>query len=198
MNHRIECQCGKLKGDLDQHAWVNHAVCFCADCQAFAHFLGRADQLLDAQGGSSVLQTQPRHLRFSEGVEHLACMRLTDNGMLRWYSSCCQTPIGNTLATPKVSFIGLITDCLKLTPVELEQAFGPVRMQVNTGSAKGEPKPPRHGLLAGMLRVAGLILRARLNGSYRQTAFFDATTGQPIKAPKVLSPVQWQRLRQAL
>ena len=46
----VRCECGKLRGmatDLEP-ASVNRAVCYCDDCQSFAHFLGRADDVLDA------------------------------------------------------------------------------------------------------------------------------------------------------
>lgn len=41
-----------------------------------------------------------------QAAENLACLRLTDKGLLRWYSTCCQTPIGNTSANWKISFVG--------------------------------------------------------------------------------------------
>src|SRR5271165_2181914 len=110
MNHLLKCRCGTLKGSVGQSARVNRCICYCRDCQAFAHFLGRADETLDAQGGTDIVQTLPATIAFTQGVDALACMRLTENGLLRWYSACCSTPIGNTLANYKISFIGLVHD----------------------------------------------------------------------------------------
>ena len=108
MSHPLQCRCGTLKGSVESPKSGNRVICYCNDCQAFAYCLGRADDVLDERGGSDVIQILPKNITFTQGVEALACMRLTDKGLLRWYASCCNTPIGNTLATPKMSFIGLL------------------------------------------------------------------------------------------
>ena len=95
MTYSIRCKCGKLKGKFKQTTDINKCVCYCADCQAFAHFLNR-NEILDKLGGTNILQTIPKNVTFTEGTENLACMRLTPNGLLRWYAACCNTPIGNT------------------------------------------------------------------------------------------------------
>jgi hypothetical protein len=97
MIHLLQCRCGTLKGHVSRSHVANRCVCYCRDCQAFAHFLGRADEILDASGGTDVIQTRAANVVFTEGKEALACMRLTPNGLLRWYSTCCNTPIGNTV-----------------------------------------------------------------------------------------------------
>ena len=104
MSHPIQCRCGTLKGYVDRLRGANYCVCYCRDCQAFAHFLGRAGEILDARGGTAVVQTPAANVTFTSGREALACMRLTPNGLLRWYSTCCNTPVGNTLANSKVLF----------------------------------------------------------------------------------------------
>lgn len=188
MTHPIRCSCGKLKGTLTLTQRVNRGICYCADCQAFARYLRRAEQILDRSGGTDIIQTTPQNVTFTEGIEHLACMRLTPNGLLRWYASCCNTPIGNTLANYKLSFVGLVHNCLESAPVSLDEAFGPIRMQVNTRSALGEPKPEPFGFLRGFWRIASMLLKARLDGSYKRTPFFTPGSSTPIVEPKVLSP----------
>lgn len=188
MTHPIRCSCGKLEGTLAQTHRVNRGICYCADCQAFARYLRRAEQILDRSGGTDIIQTTPSNVTFTDGIEHLACMRLTPNGLLRWYASCCNTPIGNTLANYKLSFVGLVHSCLESAPMSLDEAFGPIRMQVNTRSALGEPKPEAFGFARGALRIAGMLLKARLDGSYKRTPFFIPGSGTPIVEPKVLSP----------
>ncbi|PSB55739.1 hypothetical protein C7B77_14070 [Chamaesiphon polymorphus CCALA 037] len=187
MTHSIRCNCGKLKGTLKRTQDVNRCVCYCADCQAFARFLKREDDILDEFGGTSIIQTIPKHIDFSEGTEHLACIRLTENGLLRWYAACCNTPIGNTSPNFKLSFIGLIHNCLSSDRVSLDDAFGTIRMHVSTQAAIGEHKPKSTGLLAGTLRVFGMVLRSRLNGSYKQNPFFIPGTGTPVVTPQVLN-----------
>ena len=96
MSHPLQCRCGTLKGVIANPRSGNRVVCYCRDCQAFAYFLGREADVLDELGGSEVVQILPRNLTFTQGVETLACLRLTENGLLRWYAACCSTPIGNT------------------------------------------------------------------------------------------------------
>ena len=198
MNHPLQCQCGTLKGYVTLPGSVNRAVCYCRDCQAFAHFLGRANEILDSKGGSDVVQTSPAHVTLTEGVEMLACMRLTENGLVRWYARCCNTPIGNTLANYKVSFVGLIHSCLDNGGKSLEDSFGPVRMWVNTKAAKGEVRSSALAATGGIMRILWMLLRARLNGSYKRTAFFSSQSGAPVATPKVLSREERDRLMQAV
>jgi hypothetical protein len=198
MSHPIQCRCGTLKGHVSRSHGVNRCVCYCRDCQAFARFLGRADEILDASGGTDVIQTRAANVVFTAGSESLACMRLTPNGMLRWYSTCCKTPIGNTVANPKVSFVGLVHTCLEGTGPTLDASFGPVRAYVNTQSAKGGGKSSPLALIAVILRVMGIVARARVDGSYKRSPFFAGGTGAPIVAPKVLSPGERDQLMSAV
>ncbi|MEP7245903.1 MAG: DUF6151 family protein, partial [Gammaproteobacteria bacterium] len=137
MSHPLQCRCGTVKGAVENPRGAHRVICYCKDCQAFAHFLGRADDVLDERGGSDIVQVLPRNITFTQGIEALACMRLTQKGLVRWYTSCCKTPVGNTLATPKVSFIGLVHSCLDNPGKPLDEAFGPIRACVNTKGAKG-------------------------------------------------------------
>ena len=187
MNHPLQCQCGALKGFVAQPRSANRAVCYCKDCQAFAHFLGRVDEILDERGGSDVIQTLPKNVTFTHGIEALACMRLSPKGLLRWYASCCNTPIGNTLASSKMSFIGLVHTCLENSGKPLNDSFGPVRARVGTESAKGDPKPKTAGLPTMILWFIRTTLKSRINGDYKRSPFFAADTGAPIVTPRVLS-----------
>jgi hypothetical protein len=192
MSHSLKCRCGRVKGVIADAVVANHVLCYCRDCQAFAHFLGCANEVLDERGGSKVVQVMPKHVTFSQGTDALACMRLTPKGLLRWYASCCKTPIGNTLATPKLSFVGLVHSCL-----ENPTGFGPVRVWVNTKSAKGEPKPKQVGVGTMLGWFFGNALKARFNGDYKHTPFFRAD-GTPIVTPQVLSDEEHARLMRAV
>jgi hypothetical protein len=117
----------------------------------------------------------------------LACIRLRPKGLLRWYARCCRTPIGNTLATPKLSFVGLLHSCLGPDHESLDEVFGPVTARVHTDGARGDPKPPVEGtgkIIGWFIRTT---LRARLNGDYRRTPLFRPGSSEPIAVPHVLS-----------
>jgi hypothetical protein len=84
------------------------------------------------------------------------------------------------LATPRMSFIGLLHSCVEPADKPLDDAFGEVRGWVNTKSAKGSPKPRqvvgpptlgRDGAfdyeVGSVMRVQSESVRAAF--SYRQT-----------------------------
>jgi hypothetical protein len=117
--------------------------------------------------------------------------------MLRWYASCCRTPVGNCMPTSKVALVGLVDTCLHTDERGLDDAFGPVQAVLNGKSAQGNPKPKDSGLLLAILRVLGTITTARINGSYRNTPFFSAD-GKPVVRPKVLSAAELETVRAAV
>jgi hypothetical protein len=187
MNHPLQCQCGTIKGAVGEPRNANRVVCYCKDCQAFAYFLGRETDVLDERGGSDVIQVSPRNVTFTEGIAALACMRLTEKGLLRWYASCCHTPIGNTMASPGLSFVGLVHSCLQGGEKRLDDAFGPVRAWIYTDRATGNPKPKQAGLPSTIFWFLGTTLKDRVSGGYKRTPFFRADTGAPVVTPRVLS-----------
>ena len=198
MNHPLRCRCGTLKGYVSHPEKVSRGVCYCRDCQAFAHFLGTTGDILDGMGGTDIVATLPKYVTFTQGVDALACMSLTETGMLRWYASCCNTPIGNTPRDFKVSHVGLIHTCLEDPPRTLESSFGPVRMRVNTKHAKGKPKLMPISTIASVLRFMSSLIRARLDGSYKSTPFFDPDRGTPFVPPKVLTSSERERVMNAV
>jgi hypothetical protein len=82
MDAELQCRCGEVRGRLTGASprTVNRMVCYCDDCQAFLHHLGRAD-LLDAHGGTDVVQVAPSSLSFQQGTARIACLRLTARGL---------------------------------------------------------------------------------------------------------------------
>ena len=190
----IRCFCGAVRGvirDISGNRG-NRLVCYCDDCQSFAHFLGRADQVLDSHGGTDIFQMSPARLQITQGAEHLACMRLTAKGLFRWYTDCCKTPIGNTPPTRHLPLVGLIHCCTDLAANgRLRDAvLGPVRARVFGRFAKGDRTAPDahdRAPVSMFLHLAGFLLMARLRGDHKRSPFFDARTGEPIATPRVLS-----------
>jgi len=153
--------------------------------------LGRAPETLDAQGGTDVIQTLPARLTFTAGREVLACVRLSEKGLVRWYARCCNTPVGNTLIDYRISFIGLVHTCLQTPEKSLDSSFGPVRMWSFTKSAKGgDVKSNPLAMMGGILRLVGMVGRARITGTYKRTPLFSPDTGAPIATPKILSAAE--------
>jgi hypothetical protein len=197
MTQALRCQCGKLRGQISRPELGLRAVCYCKDCQMFAKYLVKSAEVLDEDGGTDVVGIEPRHLSFTEGVEHLACLSLTDKGLLRWYASCCKTPIANTPRNFKIAHAGVIHACLDSGPQSMSQTFGPVRLRVNTKGAKGKIEPSKHTFgIIGRHLVA--LVRRRVNGDFRLTPFFNIDNGAPISQPRVLDRDEWAHLRRSL
>lgn len=177
---------------------MTRAVCYCRDCQAYAHALGNPGQVLDPQGGTDIVATLQQHLRFTEGTETLACLSLTEKGLLRWYASCCSTPIGNTARDPKLSYLGLVHSCLAPDSAALNAAFGPSNIAISTQQAKGQVKSSALAMLTGTAHIIGTVLWARINGSWKRSPLFRQPDSQPVVTPRVLSPEELARARSAV
>lgn len=197
MNHPLRCRCGTLKGHVHRPEKATRLVCYCKDCQAFAHFLGRPGDVLDGMGGTDIVATRAEFVTFTEGADALACMSLSEKGLLRWYAHCCNTPIANTPRDYKLPHVGLIHACLANPSQTLESSFGPVRMHTGRKSAHGQPpSTPVSGTVA-LLRIFASLIPARLNGSYRHTPFFAPELGTPVVQPKVLTRAEREQVTNA-
>jgi len=129
----LQCRCGKVRGRALEVSpkTVNRVVCYCRDCRALLRWLDRAD-LLDAAGGSDIVQLARARVRFEEGMGEVRCMRLSDKGLHRFYAGCCNTPVGNTV--PRVPFLG-VARALFATD-DLDALAGrAVRVQVRSATA---------------------------------------------------------------
>jgi hypothetical protein len=169
---RLSCRCGKIGGRLTgiDPDIGTHVRCHCDDCRrANAHFgiPGTREE------GVGLWQTTPDRVKIDEGAVHLRLMRLTGKGVLRWYAGCCDTPLFNTMGTPKLPFVGVLTDRLEAT-----EPLGPI---IAEGFVEGTGGKSRH-VHGG--RVVGRFLRrtvaARLSGRWKETPFFDPVTSEPM------------------
>jgi len=194
MNLPLRCHCGSLQGQVDTHHAYGRAACYCRDCQAYAKFLGREADVLNPQGGTEIVAMLPACVRFTAGDEHLACMSLSPGGILRWYAACCRTPIGNTPRNPKVAYLGLLPACLPCSSKELEHAFGPSKIALNTAAARGKVSATPLATTLGVVRIMKNVLGARLSGRYRASPFFHAESGTPVRQVQVLTAAQRQAM----
>ena len=198
----VRCACGKLEGVVDEFSpkTGKRVVCYCDDCQLFQHYLGHADRVLDAHGGTDIVQFSPAMLRITAGKEHLACMRLRPGGTARWYAACCRTPIGNTLATAALPFVGLITACLDPAAGDrtLDDVLGPVRAGLQGRFARGnrdEIDAHNTAPISMMWGFMGRAIGRRLRGDHKRTPFFDAKTGALVVEPIQLDKAALAELR---
>lgn len=183
----FQCSCGILRGEIEPRNVYIRATCYCADCQTFARALGREQDALDAKGGVDIMAMLPAGFRITAGSEQLACLSLSPKGLLRWYSACCNTPIANTPRHPKLPYADVLGSCVAGGVEALDAVFGPSRIALNVESAQGEVKatPVRTGV--GLLGIMWGVLRAKLNGRYRDNPFFRNGTSDPVSEPRVLT-----------
>ena len=191
----LRCACGSVQGEVDlERAWTR-VSCYCRDCQAFARFLGRPG-LMDAAGGSDIAAMAPDAVRFTAGQEHLACMSLGPNGLLRWYADCCRTPLANLTRNPKFFYCGLATACLEDTPPGTLQARLGARgaIAVQAASATAPVRGSRLRMLGAIVRIAVPVAWARMAQRRAAAPFFDVH-GQPLRAAEVISRQQRSALQ---
>ncbi len=188
----LRCRCGHVRGvarDVAPSAGFRF-ICYCRDCQAFARFLERPD-VLDAAGGTDIFHMPTGRVSLTAGTEAVRCLRFSQK-VLRWYTECCRTPIGNTAAIPRFPIVGLIHAFMDHAADgrSREAALGPPVCRLFERSASGPlapnaPAPPSLGLFA---RRASVLLGWWLRGLGRPNPFFDAQTGAPLSAPRLFTP----------
>jgi hypothetical protein len=195
-NATLQCRCGEVRGSVTNAApaAANRVVCYCDDCQAFLHRLGRAD-LLDANGGTDIVQIAPASLSFAQGKERIVGLRLTPKGLYRWYASCCGTPLGNTLG-PAIPFVGVVAQAFESETQRADDVFArPVGAifgkyavgRAPEGSARFNPR-----LIARALRK---VLGWRLSGQSWPHPFFGRATRAPSFPVTTLSHQEREALR---
>lgn len=192
----LQCQCGHVGGRL-AHVGpqsVNRVICYCADCQSFAHYLGRAD-LLEAQGGSDIVQVAPSALSFHRGSERIEAVRLSPKGLYRWYASCCKTPVGNTVSAA-IPFIGLGVHVFEGGPGQADELLGKPRGSIYGQYAIGNPPAGSTKLNVPLIvRSLGMVLMWRLSGKTWPHPFFDRAARAPKLPVKILSLGERESLR---
>jgi hypothetical protein len=182
---KLSCRCGQVQGECNPARSYTRVTCYCADCRAFARWLG-GDGLLDAAGGSDIVAMAPDGLRFTQGLEQLACMSLGPRGLLRWYARCCRTPLGNVPRNPKLYYLGLPVPAIAESEVAMTASIGPQgHTRIHPESATTAVAPTKFALLTGTVRIVGNLLAARLTGKRNNVLF--TVDGQPICAPQVLT-----------
>ena len=195
----LRCRCGALRGVIAGYraSAANRLTCYCDDCQAFARWLGRED-VLDARGGSDIVQVAPSWLRFTCGADQLRCVRLSSSGIHRWYAACCRQPAGNTLASARSPFVGLVAGIVdRGDGRSLDAMVGPSAGGIWGRYAVGgcPAGVDARASLATVWRAVRPLIKNTLAGRHRPSPFVDAATGAPVSLPQVLTAAEREALR---
>lgn len=184
---RIQCSCGSFHAELPvfPRNSPGRLVCYCDDCQQYLEKLGRAE-LLDDYGGTEVIPVYPGEFVIVQGREHLRCNRLRRNGLSRWSTTCCNSPIVNTKAG--FPWAGILHSAYTAADADMPRKLGAVRSRIMGRYAKGSPPfriSPRIGIgdMAVVLPfvVKGLILR-----KHRPSPFYGEDGRTPTSEPFLL------------
>jgi hypothetical protein len=184
---RFACRCGAVTGAVAGAAprAVNRVVCYCTDCQSFAHALQRPD-VLDANGGSDVVQVAPGTITIEAGHANVAALRLTEKGLHRFHSTCCGTPLGNALG-PATPIVGVVRQAFEVDGQSPDALFGPPVGAVHgAGAIGGAPQGSKGVRLSLLARMIGKIITWRLTGRATPNPFFDRATGRALFPVSVL------------
>ena len=183
----LKCRCGEVEGSASNvtPSSGNRVVCCCSDCQAFALHLGADTDTLDEFGGTEIVQMSQSQVSIQRGQDNLRSMRLKKKGLLRWYTSCCDTPIGNTMSA-SMPFVGVIHTFID--EANRDSVLGPITAVVQTQHARGVPDYPKHSAkfpLGVTAKIVGKMLVWKLQGKHKPSVFFGGD-GRSVVKPIIL------------
>ena len=188
----LRCLCGRVRGvaiDVSPSTGFRF-LCYCKDCQAFARFLERAD-VLDAAGGTDIFQMPPSRVKLTAGTDAVRCLGFSSK-VLRWYTDCCRTPIGNTAAGPRFPVVAVVHSFMdhEGDNRSRDEVLGPQLCRIYERSAVAPlpPNAPAPASFRVFVRRASRILDWWVRGLGRPTPFFDDRTKAPYAVPRVLTP----------
>ncbi len=155
--------------------------------------LGKGLHYLDQWGGTDVFQVAPGKIHIATGVDKIRCLKQTKKGALRWYASCCKTPLALTLQNMSVPFIAINCVCIiELTdPTKRDQYIGPIRARVN-GHFPADNKPDKTDLastLKMILHLAPLMVMWWWNNEHKRSPWLT-DEGSPLVEAVLVDP-EW-------
>lgn len=182
----LRCACGTVQGQARgvTPRNVRRVCCYCPDCRAFLNHVGAQSCVTD-DGGADLVATLPGRIEFTAGHDQISVLRLSKNGLLRWYAACCGTPLGNTPAKPVPRFVS-VPRALFADP-DADTVLGNLKAIVNTAQAPAGSVPPKEfGFPGFIIYVASGHLASVLGLAPKNTPYFDAN-GKPAVTPYVLT-----------
>ena len=197
---QIQCECGAFHAELTAFPrnTPGRLACYCDDCQTYLHYLGRAD-LLDSAGGTEVIPVYPAEMKLTQGREFLQCTRLAPNGLLRWSTTCCNTPIANT--RPGFPWLGILHKPYTVKDAQyLEKTLGAVKSRIKGRFARGTPPEGTSANIGfkDAFTVLPFLLKGRILGKAKPSPFLKEDGVTPIVPPYVLSLEERNLIRQKL
>ncbi|MCB0356392.1 MAG: hypothetical protein KDD40_05260 [Bdellovibrionales bacterium] len=184
---QIQCDCGKFQAELvcfPQNS-PGRLACYCDDCQNYLKKIQREDRL-DSFGGTEVVPVYPAEFKFVKGQENLRCNRLSKNGLNRWSTTCCNSPIANT--KPNFPWVGLFHSVYTTKDPSYLENLGPIKSRIMGQYAKRNPpfKVSKKLSIKDIIVVLPFLLKGMIFKKYKNSPFFNDDGTTPISVPQIL------------
>lgn len=185
----LKCRCGTVKGKLNVVPGSFFYVhCLCCDCQSFASHLNNKENILDEHGGSELIQTYPAFMEITEGQDKMSCVQLRSKGLYRWYTTCCNMPLANTMSSSRVPFVGVSAKLMQFSnEQEKREVLGPITMKAFGKYSIGEMPKDAHPRfpVSYMPKILSFMLKGMLGKKNCPSPFFNGR--EPVARVDVLS-----------
>lgn len=184
--HKIRCNCGKFQAELRNMKYGTRTICYCKDCQSYAHYLKISNYLLNDLGGTEVIAVRPQQISIIFGKEELSCVSLTESGSLRWFTRCCTTPICNMSRNIRTAHIVIIHTCLDHS--DINSVFGSKSLHMKRASALGTPPQNDYAyFITSALYYYFSKAWTHAIRLYRLNPFIDQVSKKPIASPVTIN-----------
>jgi hypothetical protein len=196
----LACICGAVAGVVRgvTPANANRLSCMCDDCQVYAHYLRRADLILDSHGGTDLSYATQARVSILKGREQLQTVRLSATGILRVYAGCCRTPVAH-VPSPRVAFVGIPHLFMDdgASSHSRDEVLGPLVHRLQGRYGGGELPEGAHSGTPLSLTVRGLsrMFWDSVRGQQTPSPFHEGARQTPVAIPTVLSPAEIELLR---
>ena len=162
---------------------------------AFAHQLGRADMPTRKAAPTSSRSARGAHHSERDSSTSGDCGSPSPKGLFRFHTTCCNTPIGNTLS-PRSLCRHRRPGVLTIIPKTVDGVFGPPIGAILGKYAIGKPLGDSTGInLRSLLRATCKVLGWRLRGRAWPNPLLQPKTREPVFPLKVLAQEQREALR---
>jgi len=150
--------------------------------------LSNQKNILDEHGGSELLQTYPELMKITQGQDKISAIQLKEKGIYRWYTSCCNMPIANTMNSAKIPFVGVSVKLMEFSnEQEKTDKLGPVTLKAFGKYSIGEMPNDVHATfpLSFMPKIISFMLKGIFRKRNSPSPFFNGK--EPVATVDVLS-----------
>lgn len=143
---------------------------------------------MDQYGGSELFQTYPAFMKITEGKANIGCVQLRNKGLYRFYTTCCDMPLANTMNSSKIPFVGISVKLMKFSSEQEKfNVLGPVTMKAFGKYSLGEIQKGVHSKfpMSYIPKVLIFMLKGLVGKKYNPSPFFNRK--EPVVEVNLLS-----------